>query len=93
MQPVPGKDWDWSKVRQCTEAIARRVDFLLERLASIEADSVSGCALIRSSAPSARGERKEYYELKLDRGGSVSLERKPHHRESRIEADPAHLDP
>lgn len=54
-------------------ALADRVTGLLEPLRLYEADS--DIVLLRSEAPALRGQRKAYYEVRLDANGGVNLRR------------------
>jgi hypothetical protein len=68
--PLEGVD-----LKARAEKIAGRTTGLLEQLRLVEADGQAGSALLRSSAPSKRGDSVQYYELLLNQGGSGSLKR------------------
>jgi len=56
-------------------AVATRVTGLLEPLRLLETDQERGVAVLRSVAPTKRGDLRQYYELLLRTDGSASLRR------------------
>ncbi|MEK6233903.1 MAG: hypothetical protein N2C14_04250 [Planctomycetales bacterium] len=68
-------DADVDRLRGIAEGLSRRLSYLLEPIAVLEADSQEAAVLIRSQPPGADAESVAYYELMLRRGGSASLRR------------------
>ncbi len=70
-------DVSWSpvKVREVGDRIASRVTYLMEPLVVLEHDPVSGDVELRSHAPTARGDQRSYYELRLNSHGALRLSR------------------
>ena len=63
------------RVRATAENLARRLTYLLEPLRPIETDVERCVVQMRSSPPRADEDRTSYYELLVERGGSLSLVR------------------
>src|SRR5689334_8132926 len=57
------------------ESLTRRVTGLMEPLRIVEIDAVRDEAILRSDAPTVRGDRRAHYELRLRRGNSATLTR------------------
>jgi len=62
-------------LRAWADRLAARVTYLMEPLVLVEVDATSGEAELRSQSPTARGDLKSYYEVRLDRLGSLRLAR------------------
>lgn len=67
--------WTIDELRAWGERVAQRVTYLMEPLVMLEVDPVGGEVEIRSKAPSARGDRRSYYEARLSCQGTLRLER------------------
>lgn len=61
------------QLQSASQALAQRVNYLLEPIAPIETDS-QGCSVqMRSNPPQRDDNASRYYELLLRRGGSIAL--------------------
>jgi hypothetical protein len=70
-QAPPALLQDWA------EALCKRITYLLENMAPVEFEPVSGQVLIRSTTPTQQPNRRLFYEVLLhaNAGGSFSLKR------------------
>lgn len=64
-----------SGVRAWAESVAARATGLLEPLKLLEADETRGEAVLRSTAPAAKGDRVAYYEVRLHADGRAAVAR------------------
>jgi hypothetical protein len=55
--------------------LAARLTYLMEPLVVLEVDAEAGEAKLRSQAPTPRGDRRSYYEVRLRGEGSLHLRR------------------
>jgi hypothetical protein len=62
-------------VRAWGEAVAARATGLLEPLKLLEADETRGEAVLRSTAPAAKGDTLAYYEVRLTADGRAAVAR------------------
>ncbi len=62
-------------LRAWGDRLAARLTYLMEPLVVLEVDAEAGHAELRSQAPTPRGERKSFYEVRLRREGSLHLRR------------------
>lgn len=62
-------------LRAWADRLAARVTYLMEPLIVLELDPVAGEAELRSQSPTARGELKAYYEVRLNTSGTLRLSR------------------
>lgn len=62
-------------LRAWADRLAARVTYLMEDLVVLELDPVAGEAELRSHAPTERGDLKSYYEVRLNRAGTLRLSR------------------
>ena len=62
-------------LRAWGDRLASRVTYLMEPLVLHEVDAEVGEAELRSQAPTAREDLRSYYEVRLDRLGSLRLRR------------------
>lgn len=62
-------------VKAWAENVAARATGLLEPLKLLEADETRGEAVLRSTAPAAKGDRVAYYEVKLHADGRAAVAR------------------
>lgn len=80
-----GRDaWSNDEVKAWGERIAARVTYLMEPLVVLEQDRLDGGVELRSHAPTARGEQRAYYEVRLDRQGHLRLGRVAFDETSRV---------
>lgn len=68
-------EWSDADLGDWSHRIASRVTYLMEPLVVLEHDTVGGAVEMRSEAPTARGELRSFYEMRLGRKGDVSLSR------------------
>jgi hypothetical protein len=68
-------EWTLDALKQWGDRIAARVTYLMEPLVVLEQDALAGQVELRSHAPTARGERRSYYEVRLGRQGTLRLAR------------------
>ena len=57
------------------DRLAARLSYLMEPLVVLEVDAQAGEAELRSQTPTARGDRRSYYEVRLHRQGTLHLRR------------------
>lgn len=62
-------------LRGWADRLAARVTYLMEPLVLIEIDAVAGEVELRSQVPTARGELKSFYEVRLNKQGAMRLTR------------------
>lgn len=62
-------------LRRWGDRLAARVTYLMEPLVVSEVDAQAGEAELRSQAPTPRGDRRSYYEVRLRRDASLHLGR------------------
>jgi len=63
------------QIKKISEALAKRLNYLLEPISPIETDFESCTVQLRSSPPRQGEQGTVYYELLVKRGGSISLQR------------------
>jgi hypothetical protein len=68
-------EWSPEELKAWGERIASRVTYLMEPLVVLEHDPIGGEVELRSHAPTARGEQRAYYELRLNQQGKARLSR------------------
>jgi len=69
------EEWSSQDLQAWADRITSRVTYLMEPLVVIEHDQARGEIEIRSKQPTARGDRRAYYQLRLNRQGGLSLAR------------------
>ena len=62
-------------LRAWGDRLAGRLTYLMEPLVVLEVDDLVGSAKLRSQAPTARGDVRSYYEIRLGRDRSLRLRR------------------
>ena len=62
-------------LRAWGDRVAARLTYLMEPLVVLEVDAQAGEAELRSQAPTPRGDRRSFYEVRLRREGSLHLRR------------------
>ena len=67
--------WTPQGLKSWGDRVARRVTYLMEPLVVLEVDAEAGQVALRSQSPTAREERKSFYEIRLHREGSLTLQR------------------
>jgi hypothetical protein len=71
----PGAERTADALRAWADRIAARVNYLMEPLVLLELDALGGEAELRSQSPTARGERRAFYEVRLRKDGTLRLSR------------------
>jgi len=68
-------EWTSPSLKAWGDRIAARVTYLMEPLVVLEHDSLAGEVEIRSHVPTARGDHRAYYEIRIGREGTLTLTR------------------
>jgi hypothetical protein len=68
-------EWTPEALKSWGGRIAARVTYLMEPLVVLEQDALGGDVEIRSHAPTARGDRHAFYEIRIGRAGTLHLQR------------------
>ena len=68
-------DLSAESLRSWGARLAARLTYLMEPLVVLEVDAQAGEAELRSQAPTPRGDRRSFYEVRLRREGSLHLRR------------------
>ena len=71
----PDPALDGAGGRAWGDRLAARLTYLMEPLVVLEVDADAGAAELRSESPTARGEVRSYYEVRLGRDRSLRLGR------------------
>ncbi|AMV39142.1 hypothetical protein [Planctomyces sp. SH-PL62] len=69
------KEWTPQALSDWGETLSKRLTYLMEPLKVLEIDGGGGIVQLRSETPTARGDVRSYYEIRLDRGGTCRVER------------------
>jgi hypothetical protein len=69
------QDWSSEALNAWGRRLADRVTYLLEPLKVIEIDAGGGEVQVRSTSPSARADRRGFYEVRLRKQGVLRMER------------------
>ena len=69
------RDLSADDLRKWGDRLAARLTYLMEPLVVLEVDAQAGEAALRSQAPTPRGDRRSFYEVRLRRQGSLHLQR------------------
>jgi hypothetical protein len=72
---VDGRDWSLDDLKDWGGRLAARLTYLMEPLVVLEADAEAGTVVLRSQVPTARQGRRSYYEIQLNRRGTLRLDR------------------
>ena len=64
-----------SDLRAWGDRLAARLTYLMEPLVVLEVDGAAGSAELRSQSPTARGEVRSFYEVRLGRDRSLRMQR------------------
>ena len=76
LRPIPtGATCPTEALRGWGDRLAARLTYLMEPLVVLEVDAQAGEAELRSQAPTPRGDRRSFYEVRLRREGSLHLRR------------------
>jgi hypothetical protein len=62
-------------LRAWADRLAAKLTYLMEPLVVLEVDPVAGEAELRSQSPTARGDLRAYYEVRLNKTGTLRLSR------------------
>ena len=68
-------EWSSEALNAWGERLAARVTYLMEPLMVLEIDAGGGEVQIRSQAPTARGDQRGFYEVRLFSSGTLRMER------------------
>jgi len=68
-------DWSAEDLKAWADRIASRVTYLMEPLVVLEHDKVGGEVELRSQTPTPRGDRRSYFEVRLNHHGAMTLSR------------------
>lgn len=68
-------EWTTGSLKAWGDRIASRVTYLMEPLIVVEQDVDAGEVEIRSHAPTSRGDRRAYYEIRIGRAKTLHLTR------------------
>jgi hypothetical protein len=68
-------EWPAQALKTWSDRIAARVTYLMEPLVVLEHDPIVGEVEIRSHAPTSRGDRRAYYEIRVGRAGTLRFAR------------------
>lgn len=72
----PGRpEWTIDELRDWGDRLAKNVTYLMEPLVVIEVDSQGGEVELRSQSPTPRGQLRSYYEVRLNKTGTLRLDR------------------
>lgn len=69
------KEWTPQALNAWGERLSGRLTYLMEPVQILETDAGAGEVLLRSRAPSRRGDARHYYEIWLRRDGTCRVER------------------
>jgi hypothetical protein len=67
--------WSPASLKAWGDRIAARVTYLMEPLVVLEQDALAGEVAIRSHAPTARVDRRAFYEIRIGPAGTLHLAR------------------
>jgi hypothetical protein len=68
-------EWTPEQLGAWGERLAARITYLMEPLVVLEHDKRGGEVELRSHAPTSRGDRRSYFEIRLNRQGTLRLSR------------------
>ena len=68
-------EWSPDSLRRWGDHLATRLTYLMEPLIVLEQDPVAGEVELRSQSPTARGGNRSFYEVRLNRQGTLVLSR------------------
>jgi len=68
-------EWTPESLKAWGDRIAARVTYLMEPLVVLEHDALAGEVEIRSHAPTSRGDRRAFYEIRVGRAGTLRFAR------------------
>lgn len=66
---------DFPKLQEIAEQLSNKLTYLLEDIGPVEQDAEGCTVLLRSKPPEKEAGRTQYYEVKVARGGTISLVR------------------
>lgn len=68
-------EWTPEALRNWGDRLSARLTYLMEPLVVLEQDPLGGEVELRSQAPTSRGGNRSYYEVRLNRRGTLVLSR------------------
>lgn len=68
-------EWTIDELQAWGDRLARKVNYLMEPLVVLEVDAQGGEVELRSQSPTPRGQLKSYYEVRLNKSGTLRLDR------------------
>jgi hypothetical protein len=68
-------DWTPESLRAWGDRVAKRLSYLMEPLVVLEQDPIAGEVELRSQSPTGRAGTRSYYEVRLNRHGTLALSR------------------
>lgn len=68
-------EWSAEELRRWGDRLASRLTYLMEPLVVLEQDPVAGEVELRSQSPTARSGNRSFYEVRLNRQGTLVLSR------------------
>lgn len=68
-------EWTAEAVKAWGDRLAARVTYLMEPLVVLEHDVDGGAVELRSQSPTPRGQQRSFYEIRLNRAGTLRLSR------------------
>jgi hypothetical protein len=72
---VSPEGWSPEGLADWAEKLKARVTYLMEPLSILEHDQTAGELILRSQSPTGRAGRQAYFEIRLDREGTLTLRR------------------
>ncbi len=79
----PEAEFSADQLRNWGNRLGERMTYLMEPLRVLEVDDEQGVACLRSNTPTPRGSQRSFYEILLNRTGSLSLNRISFNEEDR----------
>lgn len=68
-------DWSIDELQAWGDRLAKKVTYLMEPLVVLEVDAQGGEVELRSQSPTPRGQLRSYYEVRLNKAGTLRLDR------------------
>jgi hypothetical protein len=72
---IDGKGRSAPELRAWADRLVSRVTYLMEPLVLVEFDGLQGEVDLRSQSPTTRGEQRAYYEVRMQKAGTLTLSR------------------
>ncbi len=77
-------DWTPDSLRSWGDRLAARVTYLMEPFKILEVDAEGGEVCLRSQSPTARNQKRSYYEIRLGKSGTLRMERRTFDEAARV---------